>query len=343
MIRYAPSTSLAVAAHYDHPDVMGGSDRPGSPEQVTRPDVTLEQAEPTAVLGQRFGRFVLRDVLGVGGMGTVFEAHDTALDRAVALKLLHADLTAPTLERRLRREAQAQAKLSHPNVVQVFETGVVDERPFIAMELVRGSTLAQWQAQRRSWRECVEVYLQAGRGLAAAHAEGLVHRDFKPSNCILDESGRVRVLDFGLARRLRREPGPPSLDVSGDRVPRVGGAPRPRSAPGTLGYMSLEQLEGRALDAKSDQFSFCVSLFEAVHGQRPFSGESIDALMSAMLAGELEIPAGSARVPRRLQRLLERGLRARPRERWPSMSHVLRELERLVAPRRWRRWAVVGA
>ncbi len=316
--------------------------RPTRPQSL-EPDAGSPDVAATAWVGQRFGRFEIRDVLGTGGMGTVFEAHDPTLDRAVALKLLHPELAARA-ERRLLREAQALARLSHPNVVQVFEAGVAGGRPFIAMELLRGSTLAGWQASRPPWRACLEVYLQAGRGLAAAHACGLLHRDFKPSNCILDDEGRVRVLDFGLARPIDTElvqdaRASRTSDSSTTARRRVGAPSQDRGAPGTLGYMPLEQLWGRPLDAKSDQFSFCVSLFEAIHGRRPFTGESIDALVNAMMEGELDVPRDAPRLPARLRRLLVRGLLATPSARWPAMDDVLYELEQLLAPRRDRRLA----
>jgi len=304
---------------------------------------------PPVEVHQQFGRFEIVDVLGTGGMGTVFEARDTTLDRTIALKLLHPDV-AQRSERRLLREAKALARLSHPNVVQVFEAGVVEGRAFIAMERVRGRDLARWQAEARPWRECVEVYLQAARGLAAAHDQGLVHRDFKPSNCILDATGRVRVLDFGLARPLGAHH-PPSLSVSLDPEPKPENE-HENEAPvlqarqritGTLGYMPLEQLWHQPLDAHSDQFSLCVSLFEAVYRQRPFSGASLDQLIDRMLEGQIDRTPEPPRVPRRLRRLLERGLHARPEQRWPSMEALIVELETLLRPRRHRRaWGLAA-
>lgn len=241
---------------------------------------------------------------------------------------------------RLTREAQALAKLSHPNVVHVYEVGQADGHWFIAMELVPGRTLrdalAQWQRDHVGWRERVRVYLQAGAGLQAAHEAGLVHRDFKPDNCIVDEQGRVRVLDFGLVR----ETGVPSLDsdasngtrtdVSALRVPltQVG------TVLGTPAYMPLEQLAGRPTDARSDQFSFCVSLYEALYGERPFTDESLGALTVALTRGEIGRAPKGTRVPARLRRVLLRGLSVDPGERWPSMEALLDELRRVVAPTR---------
>lgn len=290
-------------------------------------------------VGQRFGRFAIVDVLGSGGMGTVFEAKDTTLDRPVALKLLHPDVDGQ-FQKRLLREAKALAKVSHPNVVQIFEAGLVDERAFIAMELVRGQDLAQWQMEPRPWQECVDVYLQAARGLAAAHAEGLLHRDFKPGNCILDDSDRVRVLDFGLARKLDRGPAAATEDAwSDDAVHTADGRIRPASIKGTLGYMSLEQLWRQPLDAHSDQFSLCVSLFEAIYGRRPFSGASLDDLVDAMVDDRVDLPPGSGtQAPRRLRAALERGLRAKASERFGTMDELIAELESVRVARRRRAW-----
>ncbi len=316
--------------------------REGEPlefDAQTRAEGTAGPPQPTAI-EKRFGRFEIIDVLGSGGMGTVFEARDTTLDRTVALKLLHASV-APKPQRRLLREAKALAKLSHPNVVQIFEAGLVEGRAFIAMELVRGQDLARWQRERHGWRECVEIYLQAARGLAAAHEEGLLHRDFKPGNCIIDESGRVRVLDFGLARPIHRlrhaSRTTASEDAMSDGAQRIVEGRR-RGVIGTLGYMPLEQLWRQPLDAKSDQFSLCVSLFEALHGQRPFSGSDIDDLIGRMLDGSIDDPPSKQRIPRALQRLLERGLGARPQHRWDSMEEFIEELESTLTPPRRRWW-----
>jgi serine/threonine protein kinase len=282
---------------------------------------------------EHLGRFVLRGTLGCGGMGTVLEAYDAALDRKLALKVLH-----PTLDDRyalrLVREAQALAKLSHPNVVHVYEVGEVEGRTFIAMELLHGRTLREWQEQERpDWRACVEAYLQAGQGLAAAHAAGLVHRDFKPGNCIIDADGRVRVLDFGLVRELEGaaddEPGTTARgrEPLGETLTRTG------VVLGTMAYMPIEQLDGKPVDARGDQFSFCVSLYEALYGERPFAGETLDLLAETLTSGTVRPAPAGTRVPKKLRSVLLRGLSADPGGRWPSMAALLRELRQVVAPR----------
>jgi len=298
---------------------------------------------------QSLGSYVVLGTLGRGAMGTVLEAFDRALDRRVAVKVLHRELS-ERHRARLIREAQALAKISHPNVVQVYEVGEgEDGQVFIAMELVRGRSLADWQQQapRPGWREHVRVYLQAGEGLAAAHAEGLVHRDFKPDNAVIDDKGRVRVLDFGLARQSEdtedseldaRTPmglelyvGDSGLECSLTHTGTVLGTPA---------YMPLEQMAGQSTDARSDQFSFCVSLYEALHGERPFEGRTMEALLVSLRAGQVRPAPKGSTVPEVLRRAVLRGLAKDPSERWPSMEALLTELRRLVAPRRRAFWAL---
>ena len=277
-----------------------------------------------AGLGQarKVGRYTLLELLGSGGMGVVFTAYDEELDRKVAIKFLQRSAGAAQAGA-LLREAQAQARLAHPNVIHVYEVGVADGRVFLAMEFVRGLGLREWSRAGRSRAEVVEVFVQAGRGLAAAHAAGVVHCDFKPENVLVGHDGRVRVLDFGLARH------------SGARVEDAPGG-------GTPGYMAPEQFEGREVDARSDQFSFCVALFEALYGQRPFVGGSLPALMLAVIGGEVVTAAGEARVPARLRRAVRRGLARAPADRHAGMTALLTELE-LVQPRPRGRWAIAAA
>ncbi|MEM9454137.1 MAG: tetratricopeptide repeat protein [Myxococcota bacterium] len=307
------------------------------------------EAQP---VGKRLGRFTVLGTLGRGGMGKVLRAYDETLDRMVALKLLYRRF-AGRRKQRLLREAQALAKLSHPNVVQVYEMGEVDGQTFIAMELVSGQTFRTWQRERRSWRETLDVYLQAGYGLAAAHAEGLVHRDFKPENCIIGNDQRVRVLDFGLVRGTNlqpdeeanedhlvarfHEPSEPLDDInsSGARGSLDHRLTRSGAVMGTMCYLPLQQLSGEQADAQSDQYSFCTSLYEALYGMRPFDGSSLSALIRSLENNELLPVPKSVTIPKRLRRILLRGLAKLPEDRWPTMDELLAELERLRQPRRW--------
>ncbi|MEM7158923.1 MAG: serine/threonine-protein kinase [Myxococcota bacterium] len=292
----------------------------------------------------RLGRYIVLSRLGAGGMGVVLEAFDRTLDRRIALKVLHRGLDRRNTQW-LLREAQALAKLSHPNVVQVYEAGEAEQRAFIAMELVPGQTLQAWleQSPRPSWDECVRVYLQAGEGLAAAHSRGLVHRDFKPSNAVIDEEGRVRVLDFGLAREVAErsdESTPDDDEVSVDSMLEAG-LTKTGAVVGTPAYMPPEQMSGEDVDARSDQFGFCIALYEALYGERPFEGSSMAALMLAMThEGVRPAPKGSP-VPPRLRAALLRGLSIEPDQRWPSMEALLEQLRLVVAPRR-SRWLAAG-
>jgi eukaryotic-like serine/threonine-protein kinase len=310
------------------------------------------EVEPPAPIERHVGRYRIVRELGRGGMAVVLEAYDPTLDRHVALKLLSADFGERQARRQLR-EAQALARLSHPNVVTVYEVGTVEGQGFIAMELVDGQSLREWHRTPQPWRAVLDAYLQAGRGLAAAHGEGLVHRDFKPSNCLIDGSGRVRVADFGLAgdaAQLRRssdgdpsspiskEPASPALPPlpAGSSSPFEDRLTRPGAVLGTPAYMSPEQRLGTGLDARSDQYSFCVSVCEALYG---------DVMLPSLTTPLPSIPApGSTPIPRRapraLRRALARGLELDPEQRWPSMLELLRELERCrrAGGRRW--WAV---
>ena len=277
-----------------------------------------------------WGRYVVVGRLGAGGMGIVLAALDPALDRMVALKLLRPrhGVTARDGAARLGVEAQAMARLAHPNVVTVFEVGQVGDLAFVAMELVEGQTLRAWlHARPRPWREIVAMFGAAGRGLAAAHAAGLVHRDFKPDNVLLGSDGRPRVSDFGLVRHAGDDAEPPAVPPGADAMLRS-------CAIGTPAYLSPEQWAGRPVDARSDQFAFCVALWEALWGRRPFQGASSVELRAAIRAGALVEPPRRPRVPRRLQAALRRGLAIDPAARWPDLPALLAELARAVAGRR---------
>jgi len=302
---------------------------------------SLDAPAPADGLPARLGRYIPLATLGAGGMGVVYAAYDTELARRVAVKVLpHGRRWAINAAPRLRREARALARLAHPNVVAIYDVGETDGTVYVAMELVEGRTLTAWQsAQPRPWTEVVDAYLQAGEGLDAAHAEGLVHRDFKPDNAIIDGHARVRVLDFGLAVA-------PADDEDDEPAPEAGVSVFARlTATGTImgtpAYMAPEQMAGEEADARSDQFSFCVALFEALHGVRPFPGRNIRDIEGAILRSELVDSERS--VPAWLRRLVLRGLRHDPQERWPDMAALLTALRRgRRRAGRGRRWMAGG-
>jgi tetratricopeptide (TPR) repeat protein/predicted Ser/Thr protein kinase len=295
--------------------------------------------------GTTVGRYVVLDRLGQGGMGVVYAAYDSELDRKVALKLLRPDvLASATWQARLSREAQAMARVAHPNVVAVYDVGRVGDRVCIAMEVVDGVTLSSWaREQRRSTNEILEVFFQAGCGLAAAHAAGLVHRDFKPDNALVGRDGRVRVVDFGLARA---EDAPAWV---GGSAPLSGALTASLTRTGTLlgtpAYMAPEQLAGEQADARSDQFAFCVALYEALYGERPFAAQDAGELAASIAAGRVRRPPRGSRVPAWLREVLLRGLAADPQARFVSMDALLAALARDPARvrRRWLRAAAALA
>ncbi len=287
---------------------------------------------------ERIGRFVVVERLGGGAMGVVYRAHDPELARDVALKLLRPDLrtegNASRGPARLLREAQAIARINHPNVIAVHEVGTVGDQVFIAMEFVEGQTLSRWLAGRPSARRVLEVFLAAGRGIAAAHAAGVVHRDFKPDNVLVGNDARVRVVDFGLARHTTsgvagadHPPDPPALDVTAD-TPIAASLTKTGAVMGTPAYMSPEQYLGRPADARSDQFSFCVALYEGLYGQRPFTARTIPELAFAVTHGEVHGPPNDLGVPRFVWPALHRGLSVRPDDRFATMDDLLRALDR---------------
>jgi eukaryotic-like serine/threonine-protein kinase len=286
-------------------------------------------APPAAVeRGAIVGRYLVLERIGQGGMGVVFAAYDPELDRRVALKLIRAD-GASGGGGRLVREARAQARIAHPNVVAVHDVGTLDgDRVFVAMELVAGETLREWLRRPRAPREVLAMFLAAGRGLAAAHAAGVVHRDFKPDNVIVGGDGRPRITDFGLARAAAAAPEPGTDATLADTVTRGG------VVAGTPAYMAPEQLRGEPATAASDQFSFCAALFEGLHGARPFTGRTTEELLGAIERGRPE-PSGRAPPP------LLRGLSPRPEDRFPTLDALLAALDPEPRARR-RRAAMIG-
>ena len=291
---------------------------------------------------ERIGRFKVLKRLGAGGMGVVWSAYDPELDRNVAIKLLRPDLVGGTSgssgTSRLQREAQAMARLNHPNVATVHEVGTHDEQVFVAMEYVDGGTLREWLQHDRDWREVLAKYIDAGEGLAAAHAAGIVHRDFKPDNVMLDKDGRVRVMDFGLSRT--RD----SNETVAGSLPRdVDPMATPLTATGALmgtpAYMAPEQHRGKPADERSDQFAFCVALYEGLCGVRPFAGTTYPELVRNVLAGTLRPTPSQMKAPRRVLAAIQRGLAVDPAERHESMAALLRAL-RADPGVAWRRGAI---
>lgn len=303
-----------------------------SPEQGAPP--------PVAPAPESIARFRIERQLGAGAMGVVYAAFDPDLERHVAVKVLRAAPGA-VARSRLLREARAMARLSHPNVVTVHEVGTSGDRDYVATELIIGSNLSEWlRAAPRSKREIVDAFLAAGRGLVAAHEAGLVHRDFKPHNVLRSDKGRIAVTDFGLARSSAGDEdgflpslGPADPGSLQSELTRTGGLV------GTPGYMAPEQWEGLEVDAAADQFSFCVALWEAVAGQRPFLGNTVEELRAQVQRPPLLTDAAE-KIPRALRLILMRGLSQRPAERYPTMRALIETIE--IARSRPRRIAAVA-
>jgi serine/threonine protein kinase len=354
---------------------------PGSPPHTPPPEVSTPLGR-----GATIGRYVVLGLVGRGGMGEVYAAYDPELDRKVAVKLLRVKpgngLSLTEGRQRTLREAQAIARLSHPNVVVVYDVGTFRDQVFIAMEFVDGNTATYWlAAQPRSWQEVLRVFRAAGRGLVAAHEKGLVHRDFKPDNVMVGRDGEVRVMDFGLARQVNdkaaAEPAAPrrlpavlgdgSHDTIVDPMETVqlntppagpttppmgtetqGGAfevqlTRTGAMMGTPAYMAPEQFLGTATDARTDQFSFCVALYEALYGERPFSGTTLFALTTAVVQGQVKEAPANSKVPFWVRKVLLRGLSSQAAERYPSMQELIEALGKNPSAARGRLIAAVTA
>ena len=344
-----------------------------------------EPADGSSATGlTTLGRFALIERLGEGGMGVVHAAYDPKLDRRVALKLLRPGRDGGLARERLLREARALARLAHPNVVPIHDVGVIDGQVFLVMEYVPGEDLASWVVSgERSWEDIVATYRSAGAGLAAAHAAGMIHRDFKPANVRIGRDGRVRVLDFGLARArdvsvrdakasdARAEPvAPAPCEVPAERSVTVQSAELSATLPlqpttgleatvastgemnassrqgadrlsdsltefgailGTPAYMAPEQYTGAEVGPAADQFSFCVALYEALYGHRPFAGDTLAAVQAEIAAGQVRQPTGERSVPDWVLDVLHRGLRCEPSERYPSMRELLSQFDSDIA------------
>lgn len=308
----------------------------------------VSDPEAQILHGSQIGRFVVVGQLGKGGMGVVYAAHDRELDRQVALKVMRSAAATPEERLRMLREGQAMARITHRNVITVYEVGVTGDLVFLAQELLDGGTLGEWLEQRHTHADIVAKFIKAGRGLAAAHAAGLVHRDFKPHNVLLGKDGRVRVADFGLARAL----GPDDEELPAatranmararleDAVSPMSALTRTGAVMGTPMFMAPEQHEGQIADARSDQFAFSVAMYHALYGEYPFAGKTAIALADAVIEGRLEKPPRGAHVPARLRKIVLRGLSTKREQRYPSMDAMLADLAR-PASRPLRKLAVV--
>jgi serine/threonine protein kinase len=327
------------------------SDPPGE----TMAEVGRDERPPES--GEKIGKYRLDRVIGAGGMGIVWAAFDPDLERAVAIKVLRAGGGEATLRTRLLREARAMARLKHPNVLTVYEVGTDRGRDYIAMELVDGESLDIWLAKRPPQGEVMAALLAAGQGLAAAHEAGLVHRDFKPHNVLRSRSGHVYVTDFGLARGSLEE-GIEIEHLPVSALPDRGAPRRPLDSLldspltqtgvliGTPAYMAPEQFAGHAPDARSDQFAYCVTAWEALTGVRPFGGTTLAELESAAARGPRDLEAPE--VPASLRAVLARGLDPSPAARWSDLPSLLRALSDASAGaaspshRRRRIWIATG-
>jgi serine/threonine protein kinase len=322
-----------------HPQDPRPSQTLPSPAGV--PAVTVEdRAESMRQLqpGDVLGRYRIRECIGEGGVGVVYSADDPELDRVVAIKVLRPaeERRTEAQQRRMLREAQALARVSHRNLVMVFDVGIHQGRIWIAMEYVVGDTLDQWlEKERRTWGEIVDTFISAGRGLAAVHAAGLVHRDFKPGNVLVRKDGAVQVLDFGLAARVgeqiepaEHEPRTPLALPARDALV----ATMTKSVLGTPAYMAPEQFLLQPTDGRTDQFGFCVALYEALYGLRPFQGEEVPDLMHAIVAGLPGLPGELPGLPLAVRRALHRGLSTKKEDRFASMDELLDELAATRTP-----------
>ncbi|MEM7156665.1 MAG: serine/threonine-protein kinase [Myxococcota bacterium] len=287
----------------------------------------------------RIGRFTVLEQIGHGGMGLVYAAYDEHLDRKIAVKVLRAERASDDEEQeRLWREAQAMARLSHPNIATVHEVGLNDGEVFVALEFLDGQCLSTWLKTRPAWPQIVDAFEQAGRGLLAAHDSGLVHRDFKPHNAVRLDDGVVKVLDFGLARSTYERVNRSSSTLSGP-LSTTNSLTLPGTVVGTPAYMPPEQHFGKDVDARGDQYAFCAAVWEGLTGTHPFRQPTFDELLDAKLLGAPTWPDDAPRVPRRIVDALRRGLAPEPDRRWPSMAPLLEALAR-GPQRRRKRWQV---
>jgi tetratricopeptide (TPR) repeat protein/predicted Ser/Thr protein kinase len=309
--------------------------------QLVKRALFPRRADPVQI-----GRFTVLGLIGRGGMGVVYACYDDILDRKVAVKLLRGEITRDSAAALMLREAQALAQLAHPNVVAVHDVGTVDERVYVAMEFIAGETLQAWLDRApRGWREVLRLALAAGDGLAAAHAAGLVHRDFKGDNVMVGDDGRVRVMDFGLvhadaAAAQDRPALSPGVARGHDALAAT--LTRTGALAGTPAYMASEQFLGEPTDARTDQFSLCATAWEALYGQPAYAGDSLLPLASNVTSGTMTPPPANSEVPAWLRRVLERGLRPRGADRHADTPALLQALRADPTRRRWTAGIITG-
>ena len=303
-------------------------------------DESIEETLPTYRLSRTIGRYEVLELLGRGGMGVVFRARDVTLDRELAIKLIR-EHTGPTIaddRARFHREARAMARLTHPNVVTIHEVGEHEGALYIAMELVEGVSLMRWLVTaRRDWRSILDAIIAAGEGLAAAHAAGVIHRDFKPENVLVGDDGRVRVADFGLAWTgdAARADNEETLRVLEQKIDSETRRAHASACFGTPAYMAPEHYHGGAPSRAADQFSFSVTLYRALYGHLPFDASSPTRYQALAVQGTIRPAPRGSRVPRWLRAAIVRGLSASPEDRWPSLEALLQALRRGPRSRRW--------
>jgi len=312
----------------------------------TSADVASTLASGQASAGLRLGRYEIEALIGCGAHGAVYRCLDPSLRRPVAVKVERIDPdqapeSAERLRARLLEEARSMARFRHANVVPIFDVGTFEGQVYLVMELMEGGTLRQWLRDHAAgWREVVDRFVLAGRGLAAAHAVGLVHRDFKPENVLIDEAGEVKVSDFGLALETATPAGALTPELPAVAVPASSSEPsssESRSIAGTPGYMAPEQLGGRPSGPPADQFGFCAALYEALYGELPYPRQ-----VSSPAGWIMAEPPSGTRVPRWVRRILLRGLALAPEDRYPTLDELLGALTADPSARRRRLLAKAG-
>ncbi len=357
---HAEGSGATAPGHRNARDVeagLGDTALAAGPADVTDDaGASVDDGPRARARGSQIDRFVVLDRLGAGGMGEVVSAYDPRLDRKVAIKLLHpsraGDGRGEHARARMLREAQAMAKLRHPNVVAIYDVGEHDGDIYVAMEFVDGGTLRGWLETHAPlatdepltrWRLVADKYLSAAHGLEAAHAAGIVHRDFKPENVLIDKHGRPQVTDFGLAGLVDEVVTDLPQDSLVPQQP-VLALTQTGMIMGTPRYMAPEQHRGERTDERTDQFALCVALWEAGFGERPFAGETLAGLADRVRSGRLTEPQHPERVPRDARAALERGLRPEPGDRFPSIAALREALTPPPAarPRRWLLAAVMA-